>query len=89
MDEFLGEAERCLVNIEHSLCATVPLDGVLQQAEWLLRDVLLIEELLPQPDGEILTQAVSGVVANVHKCSLKLDNLSMPVLIQEIKINND
>ena len=45
------------------------MDGVLlQQAEWLLRDVLLIEELLPQPDDEIqiLTQAVSGVLVNVQ-----------------------
>ena len=35
LDKFLGEAKRCLVNTEH---------GVLQQAEWLSRDVLLIEE---------------------------------------------
>ena len=62
MDVFLGEAERCLVNIEHSLRATVPLDGMLQQAEWLLRDVLLIEELLPQPDGEILRVIVQGLL---------------------------
>ena len=49
--QILGESEKSLVNVEHSLSlhATVPLDGVLQQAEWLLRDVLFIEELLYNP----------------------------------------
>ena len=67
------EAERCLVDIERSLCDgndVAAMDGVLQQAEWLLRDVLFIEGLLPQPEGELLTQAVSGVVINLQS---KLD----------------
>ena len=70
LDEF-WEKLSCawlILNI-HCVLYTVPLDGVLlQQAEWLLRDVLLIEELLPQPDDEIqiLTQAVSGVLVIVQ-----------------------
>ena len=37
------EAEGCLVDIERSSCDgndVTAMDGVLQQAEWLLRDVL-------------------------------------------------
>ena len=40
LDGFLMEAEGCLVDIERSLCDVndvAALDGVLQQAEWLLR----------------------------------------------------
>lgn len=71
LDVFLIEAEGCLVNIDEILhfcdkSDVTTLDGVLQQAEWLLRDIILIEEFLPQPEGEILTQAVSSVVTGVR-----------------------
>ena len=59
LDGFLMEAEGCLIDIERSSCDrndVTAMDGLLQQAEWLLRDVLLIEELLPQPEGELLYQ---------------------------------
>ena len=43
LDEFLSEVENCLVSIEQSLNrSTCDLDGILQQTEWLLRDVLFV-----------------------------------------------
>ena len=44
LEEFMSEVENCLVFIERSLnCTTCDLDGILQQTEWLLRDILLME----------------------------------------------
>ena len=67
LDEFLSEVENCLVSIEQSLNrSTCDLDGILQQTEWLLRDVLFVEELLPRPAGEELSGAVTAVYINVQ-----------------------
>ena len=65
--EFLSEVEECLVVIQDLLDGTdSDLDGIQQQVEWLLRDVLLVEELLPRRAGEALSLAVSDVFLDVQ-----------------------
>ncbi len=59
--EFLSEVEAILAQIPRDVESGQPVDSVLLQAEWLLRDVLTIERLLPRPDGEALTEAVQAV----------------------------
>ena len=64
--EFLSEVESCLASIMTEINSTNHLDNVLQEVEWLLRDVVLVEEILPQPHGETLIQAVSDVYVSVQ-----------------------
>ena len=42
------------------------MDNALLNAEWLLRDILVIEDLLPQEDGEALTAAITTVVVDLQ-----------------------
>ena len=65
LDGFFDEVESSLTHIQDEVRVNRSLNGLLQQAEWLLRDVIL-EDLLPQPDGEILTQAISDVIVDVQ-----------------------
>lgn len=64
--EFLFEVEECLSYIKDAVDGCNPdFDGLMQQAEWLARDVLHVLELLPEPDGQILFDAVSEVLVNL------------------------
>ena len=54
-------------------CSENGYDRVLLSAEWLLRDVLLIEHLLPESHGTGLVDFVSRVVADVQKKRIKGD----------------
>ena len=65
-DGFLDEVESSLTHIQDEVRVNRSLDGLLQQAEWLLRDVVILEDLLPQRDGEILAQAISDVIVDVQ-----------------------
>ena len=78
LGEFLTEVEDCLMFIERSLNSITynNLDGILQQSEWLLRDILLVEELLPHPINEELSGAVAAVYINVQN-----------LLDEEIRLN--
>ena len=68
IDLFLGEVIDVLTEIPVLLQNVhVDVERVLLSAEWLLRDVLLIEELLPPPYGEELVSAVSEVLAGVQE----------------------
>ena len=50
---FLGEVEEAIFNISTDLeNCSVDVDRVLLTSEWLLRDVILVEEFLPSCDGE-------------------------------------
>ena len=64
---FLREVEVALELMPQNIeSGRQPLDSTLLQAEWLLRDVLILERLLPSPDGEALTEAVTTVVRNLQ-----------------------
>ena len=69
LDEFLGEFESVLTDIPALVhCVQVEdVDRIVLSAEWLLRDLLLIEHLLPHQYGSELVDSVSEVVASVQK----------------------
>ena len=68
IDLFLGEVDAVLTEIPALLRSVhVDVERILLSAEWLLRDVLLIDELLPRPHGDDLVTAVSDVVASVQE----------------------
>ena len=65
LDIFLQEVEAVLSTIPASLeNGLQELDRVLLSAEWLLRDILQIEHLLP--DGQTLTAILSEIVTSVQ-----------------------
>ena len=66
LSEFLYEVEAELLQFQQDLESGLPTDTVLLQAEWLLRDILLIEGLLPPPDGEALTEVVIATVQDLQ-----------------------
>ena len=67
VDLFLGEVSDVLTEIPVLLQNVhVDVKRVLLSTEWLLRDVLLIEELLP-PHGEELASAISDVLAELQE----------------------
>lgn len=67
VDDLLGEMETVLSQIPARLQdVSVDVDGVLLTAEWLLRDVTMIEPLLPRPEGECLVNSISDVVVSVQ-----------------------
>ena len=64
---FSSEAESVLIQIPvHVETAAVVLDRVLLTAEWLLRDVVLVEDLLPLPDVHALSGALIEVVISLQ-----------------------
>ena len=69
IDRFLSEVESVLTDIPALLpsVAVDDVDRLLLSAEWLLRDVLLIEHLLPCPYGSELVDSVCEVVASAQK----------------------
>ena len=68
VDQFLGEVGAILTEIPTLLQSIqVDIERVLLSAEWLLRDVLLVEHLLPLPHGEDLVVSISEVVASVRE----------------------
>ena len=68
VDLFLGEVDAVLTEIPALLQSIhVDIERVLLSAEWLLRDVLLVEHLLPLPHGEDLVISISEMVASVRE----------------------
>ena len=69
MENLRGDVHGYIEHSDHCMLLFLWMECYNMQAEWLLRDVLFIAEELPgpmQPDGEILTQAVSGGVVIVQ-----------------------
>jgi hypothetical protein len=66
---FFAEIEAALTEISYmlSVISDNDVDRVLLSAEWLLRDVLLIEHLLPGSYGSELVDSVGEVVTDVQK----------------------
>ena len=67
---FLGEVETFLTGMP-ALLLDVPVDDVDQSAEWLLRDVLLIEHILPHPYSGELVDCVCEIVATAQEAADK------------------
>ena len=63
--DFLTEVESVITQIRDGEYG-ISVDNALLNAEWLLRDILVIEDLLPQEDGEALTAAITTVVVDLQ-----------------------
>ena len=69
LDRFFTEVEAALTEISFllSVISDNDVDGVLLSAEWLLRDIILIEDLIPGSFGGNLVESVGKVVADVQR----------------------
>ena len=69
LGDFVEEVEAAISRIQTASAQPVDevgVNGLLWQSELVLRDVILVEDLLPPPDGHLLFSVVSAVVEAVQ-----------------------
>ena len=67
--DFMAEVESVIAEIPGDIQRGISVDSILLNAEWLLRDILLIEDLISPADGEALTAAVTALIVDLQVCA--------------------
>lgn len=66
LQEFMLEVEEDLIRIQQ-VSESEDSEGILLQAELLLRNILLVEGLLQRQDGELMVDVVVEVIRNIQR----------------------